>query len=69
MESCDGIMTDIFPCPTGITENHVKFTGILRESYDACHRFNQPIIHSITITPQPATRVEHAAVVRLGAGA
>ena len=34
MESCDGIMTEISPCPTGIMENRVKFTGILRESYE-----------------------------------
>ena len=33
MESCDGIMTGIFPCPTGIMENRVKFTGILLESH------------------------------------
>ena len=44
MESCDGIMTDIFPWPTGIMENHVKFTGILRNLTNSCQLFNQVAI-------------------------
>ena len=34
MESYDGIMTAMFLCLTRIMENHVKSTGIFRESYE-----------------------------------
>ena len=41
MECCDGIMTGIFPCSTGIMGDHAKFTGSYGKLTNLWQLFNQ----------------------------